>query len=102
MSALITLECLNVSDRMHKIFIISLHTPQVTQTTSLPKTKPKWFFYIHCDQLTPSMAIILFVHALHLGRVVSIQMDGRQFKQDIPIEDNRQELDFSRKDIVVI
>jgi hypothetical protein len=48
------------------------------------------------------MAIILFVHALHLGRVVSIQMDGRQFKQDIPIEDNRQELDFSRKDIVVI
>jgi hypothetical protein len=31
--------------------------------------KLKWFFNVGCDQLTPSMAIVLLVHALHLGRV---------------------------------
>jgi hypothetical protein len=34
------------------------------------------------------MAIVLSIHALHLGKVVSILMDGQQFKQDIPIESN--------------
>jgi hypothetical protein len=48
------------------------------------------------------MAIIFFVHALHLGRVVNIRMDGWQFKQDIPIESNRQQLDFSQRDIFII
>ncbi len=55
---------------------------------SLPKIKPKQIFFVGCDQLTPSMAIVLFVHALHLGRVVNIQMDKQQFKQDVPIENN--------------
>jgi hypothetical protein len=59
----------------------------VTQATNLPKTKPKQTFYIGCDdQLTPNMGIILFVHALHLGRAVSIQMDWQQFKQDVRIK----------------
>jgi len=43
-----------------------LHTPQVTKAISLPEAKPKQFVYIGCDQLTTSMAIILFDHALHL------------------------------------
>jgi len=60
----------------------------VTQAMSLPKIKPKQIFFVGCDQLTPSMAIVLFVHALHLGRVVNIQMDKQQFKQDVPIENN--------------
>jgi hypothetical protein len=40
------------------------------------------------------MAIILSVHALHLGKVVNGQKHQWQFKQDIPIESNWQELDF--------
>jgi hypothetical protein len=50
-----------------------MYTQQMTQVTSLLKAKPKQFFYIGCGQLTPSMAIILSVHALHLGRVVNGQ-----------------------------
>jgi hypothetical protein len=43
----------------------------MTQATSLPKTKPKQIFDNGCDQLTPSMDVVLFVHVLHLGRVMS-------------------------------
>ncbi len=74
----------------------------MTQATNLPKAKPKWIFYIGCDQFTPNMTIVLSVHALHLGRVVSIQMDWQQFKQDVPIKSNKQELDFSQRDLVII
>jgi hypothetical protein len=48
------------------------------------------------------MAIVLSIHALHLEKVVSIPLDGWQFKQDIPIESNKPELDFSQRDIVII
>jgi hypothetical protein len=44
----------------------------VTQAMSLPEIQPKTIFNISGDHLTPSMAIILFVHALHLKKVVSI------------------------------
>jgi hypothetical protein len=57
--------------KTHKVLTIIMYTPQVTQVTSLFKAKAKQFFYIGCGQLTPSMAIILSVHALHLGRVVN-------------------------------
>jgi hypothetical protein len=60
----------------------------VTQAISLLEVKTKQFFYISYDQLTPSMAIILFIHALHLGRVVSDRKDQQQLKQDVPIESN--------------
>ncbi len=93
---------LSLRHKMHKVLTIILHTPQVTQTTSLPKAKPKWIFYISCDQLTPSMAIILFVFALHFWRVVNSWKHRQQFKQDIPIESNRKELDFLQRDIVII
>jgi hypothetical protein len=86
MIALTTPKCFIASGRVHKVLTFILHTLQVTQATSLPKAKPKQKIYIGCDQLTPSMAIVLFVHALHLGKVVNIRMDGQQFKQDIPIK----------------
>ncbi len=70
MSALTTLEGFIAKSRVHKAFTIIMHPLQVTQTMSLLEVKPKQMFYIGCDQLTPSMAIILFVHALHFGRVV--------------------------------
>ncbi len=60
----------------------------MTQALSLPEVKPKQIFYIGRDQLTPSMAIILSIHALHLGRVMNIWMDGQQLKQDISIKSN--------------
>jgi hypothetical protein len=66
----------------------------VTQAMRLLTVKPKQKFYTSYDQLTPSMAIILFVHALHLGRVVSGQKYWQQFKQDVPIKINQQKLDF--------
>jgi hypothetical protein len=50
--------------RMHKILTIILHTMQMTQTTSLPE--PKIVFDSGCDCLTPSMAMVLSIHALHL------------------------------------
>jgi hypothetical protein len=34
---------------------------------NLPKTRPKTIFNIGGDQLTPSMAVIIFVHTLHFG-----------------------------------
>jgi hypothetical protein len=48
------------------------------------------------------MAIVLSIHALHLGRVVNNQKHQGQFKQDIPIESNKKELDFLQRDIVII
>jgi hypothetical protein len=55
-----------VRGNVHKVLTIVLHTTQVTQTTSLLEVKPKFFFDISCDHLAPSMAIILFIRALHL------------------------------------
>jgi hypothetical protein len=89
MNALTTPKCFIANGKVQEVPTIILHTPQMTQATSLPQVQPKQIFYISCDQLTPSMAIILFVHALHLGKVVDIQMDGRQFKQDIQTKNNR-------------
>jgi hypothetical protein len=37
----------------------------VTQATSLPEAQPKTIFNIGGDHLTPSMAIIISIHALH-------------------------------------
>jgi hypothetical protein len=50
----------------HKIFIILMQTLQMTQATSFPKAKPKTIIDIGYDHFTPSMAVILFIHALHL------------------------------------
>jgi hypothetical protein len=99
MSTFTAPRCFIAKNRTHKVLTIILHTSQVTQTINLSKAKPKQMFYISCDQLTPSMAI---VHALHLGRVVSNQKDGQQFKQDVPIKSNYQKLDFSQRDLVII
>jgi hypothetical protein len=63
--------------KMHKVFIITLNTTQMTQATSLPKVKPKIIFDIGCDHQTPSMATILSIHALHLGGVVCIWKQWR-------------------------
>jgi hypothetical protein len=46
--------------------IIDLHTMQVTQIVNLLKIKTKIIFDVGCDDLGPSMAIIPYVHALHL------------------------------------
>ncbi len=59
--------------KVHKIFTIIMHTSQMTQATSLLETRPKQIFDIGYDQLTPNMAIILSIHALYLGRVMSSQ-----------------------------
>jgi len=45
---------------------IDLHTMQVTQIVNLLKVKTKTIFYVGCDDLGLSMAIIPYVHALHL------------------------------------
>jgi hypothetical protein len=67
---------------------------QVTQATSLLEAKPKNIFDIICDPFAPSMAIILFIHALHLRRPISSQKHGWQFDKDISIKSNWQELNF--------
>jgi hypothetical protein len=72
MSVVTTLECFIASGKTHEVFTIILHTSEVTQTTNLPKPKPKQIFYIGCDQLIPRMAIVLSIYAWHLGKVVNI------------------------------
>jgi hypothetical protein len=51
---------------MDETITIKLHIMQVTQTMILFEAKAKTILDIGCDHLGPSMAIILFVHALHL------------------------------------
>jgi hypothetical protein len=58
--------------RMHKVFIIILHTMQVIQAMSLFEAQPKTICNIGGDHLTPNMAIILSIHALQFGKVVNI------------------------------
>jgi len=67
-------ECIHHSKRFHyenqstKIFINILNTTQMTQAISLLKAKTKTIFYIGCDNLTLSMAIVLSIHALQFGK----------------------------------
>jgi hypothetical protein len=88
MNALITLEGFIARGKVHKVLTIILHTMKVTQTTSLPEAQPKTIFNIGGVHLTPSMGIVLFVHALHFGRAVSNGKQMQQFKQDIPIKNS--------------
>jgi hypothetical protein len=62
MNALAAIEDFIAKAKTHKVLIIIMHIMQVTQTTSLLEAKPKTIFDIGCDHL----AIVLFVHALHL------------------------------------
>jgi hypothetical protein len=66
MNALVVIEDFIVEAKTHKVLIIIMDTTQVTQATSLLEAKPKTIFDIGCDHLAPNMAIVLFVHALHL------------------------------------
>jgi hypothetical protein len=67
----------------HKVFIIVMQTLQVTQATSFCKVKPKIVFNIGCDNLTPNMAIIFSIHALHLQRLVCSWKHEWQFKKNL-------------------
>jgi hypothetical protein len=51
---------------MNQGAVVCLDTTQVPQIASLPKAKTKIIFDIGCDDLGPNVAIILFVHVLHL------------------------------------
>jgi hypothetical protein len=65
MNALIAPKGFIAKGRMHKVLTIILHTIQVTQAKKILKVSPKIVFNIVGDHLTPIMAIIFFVHALH-------------------------------------
>jgi hypothetical protein len=52
--------------KTYKVLTTILHTMQVTQETSLLKTKPKTIFDIGCDHIAPNMPIVLSIHGLHL------------------------------------
>jgi hypothetical protein len=88
MNVFTALEGFITRGRTHIVLIIILHTTQVTQATSLLEAQPKVIFNIGGDHLTTSMAIVLFVHALHFGRAVSIGKQRWQFKQGIPTKNN--------------
>jgi hypothetical protein len=94
MNTLTTPKCFNAKGKAHKVFTIILHTMQVIQATSLPKVQPKSIFNISGDHLTPNMAIVLYVHALHFGRTMNIEKQKQQFKHDIPIKNSWQEWTF--------
>jgi hypothetical protein len=69
---------------------------------NLPKAKPKIAFDIGCDQLAPSMAIVLFIHALHFAKAYDESEATMEFEQDIPIKSNRRELDFLKRYLIMI
>jgi hypothetical protein len=66
MCAFAALEDFIARANAHRIFTIIMKTPQVTQVTNFLETKPRTILNIGCDHLAPSMAIILYIHALHL------------------------------------
>jgi hypothetical protein len=49
MSTPIALEGFIAKGKTHKVFTIILHTPQVTQATTLLEAKPKQIIYIGCE-----------------------------------------------------
>jgi len=65
-----------VRGKAHKVLTIILHTTKVTQAMNLLEVQPKTIFNIGGDHLTPSMAIVLFVHVLHFGRVLGMGSKG--------------------------
>jgi hypothetical protein len=68
MNALIAPKCLIANAGMHKVLTIILHTLQMTQATSPPKVKPKWIFYIGCDQPTPTHGHYTFYPCSAFGK----------------------------------
>ncbi len=71
-NAFITLEGFIARSKAQKVFTIILYTMQVTQAMSLLEAQPKIIFNINGDHLTPNMAIILSIHALHLETATNI------------------------------
>jgi hypothetical protein len=65
-----------VRSKAHKLLTIMLHTIKKTRAMSLPEAQPIIIFNINGDHFTPSMAIILFVHALDFGRTMSMGSKG--------------------------
>jgi hypothetical protein len=78
-----------VKANVHKVLTLVMQALQVTQATSFPEAKPKTILDIGCDHLTPSMAIILSIYALHLQRPMHNQKHGWQFKKDISISSSK-------------
>jgi hypothetical protein len=52
---------------MNQAIVVILHTMQMTQILKLLKVQPKGILDIGCHHFGPSMAIVFFVHALHLS-----------------------------------
>jgi hypothetical protein len=59
---------------------VCLNTTQMPQIVSIPKAKTKIIFDIGYDDLRPNVAIILFVHVLHLQQGWIIGGLGRHFE----------------------
>jgi len=70
--------------KAHKVLTIIMHTTKVTQAMNPLEVQPKIIFNIGGDHLTPSMAIILFVHALHFGRDVGMGSKGGNSNKTSP------------------
>jgi hypothetical protein len=102
MCALTTPKDFIVKANVHKVVIVVMQTPQVTQATSFPKAKAKIILDIRCDDLPPSIAIILSIHALHLQRPMRSWKHEWQFENDISIESSRQEMNFLKRYLVII
>jgi hypothetical protein len=65
---------------MNEGIVVCLNITQMPQIANLPKTKTKIIFDIGYDDLGPNVAIILFVHALHLQRGWIIGGPRRHFE----------------------
>lgn len=65
---------------MNEGIVVCLNITQMPQIANLPKAKTKIIFHIGYDDLEPNVAIILFVHALHLQQGWIIGGPRRHFE----------------------
>jgi hypothetical protein len=91
-----------VKAKMHKVLTIILHTMQMTQAMSLLETKPKIVFDIGCDHLSPSMAMVLFIHALHLQKHVKSWRASVVIQTKHPHQNQLARFDFLKRCLVII
>ncbi len=72
------------------------------QAPSAFKSQTKIIFDVGGFHLAPSMTIVLLVLALHLSKMVSWKMDGRQFENDVVIKCDGQRGNIFDFDLVVV
>ncbi len=91
-----------LDSKVEEMFTRIVIATQVPQALGPSKSQTKIVLNIGGFRLTPSMTIVLVVHALHLSKMANWKMDGRKFKDDVIIESDGQKGNIFDFDFVVV